>query len=246
MSALASAQGKEMDMVSHWGDNLFNANQSRLQRQFQKDMSNTAYQRAMADMRAAGLNPMLAFQQGGASTPGGASASAASYQAGFGDTAVQVARLMQDNRRVDNETALASAEVARKEAETQNLRDSNPNIIATFDEITARTIQALNSAAKVDAETPGAKAYSDLVAALGKSAIGFVKMVQEYVKSQQSTSSSPKLYDQVEHWFNQGVVDVLKASPNRSDKVWDLKKAAHDAADWLLSKFRTGNSAKQQ
>ena len=41
-------------------------------------MSNTSYQRAIADMKKAGINPIMAFQQGGASTPGGSSASSGS------------------------------------------------------------------------------------------------------------------------------------------------------------------------
>ena len=63
----------------------FNHNEAEINRNWSKEMENTRYQRAMADMEKAGLNPILAYGgiatgagSGGAASVGGASVSSAS------------------------------------------------------------------------------------------------------------------------------------------------------------------------
>lgn len=54
--------------------NAFSAAQTQQQMDFQERMRSTQYQTAVQDLMKAGLNPMLAYTQGGAGTPAGASA----------------------------------------------------------------------------------------------------------------------------------------------------------------------------
>lgn len=49
----------------------YNSAEAMANREWQEKMSSTAYQRAVEDMKKAGLNPILAYANSGASTPGG-------------------------------------------------------------------------------------------------------------------------------------------------------------------------------
>lgn len=75
LSALSSLYSGKKDREAQKDANETNQQEAQINRDFQERMSNTAYQRGMEDMKKAGLNPLLAYSQGGASVPSGAQGS---------------------------------------------------------------------------------------------------------------------------------------------------------------------------
>lgn len=69
-SALSAAK-PIMSFLGDAGTAYSSYRNAEMNREFQEEMSNTAYQRTVKDLNAAGLSPMLAYSKGGASTPSG-------------------------------------------------------------------------------------------------------------------------------------------------------------------------------
>lgn len=95
--------------------NAANKDIAEEQMRFQADQSSTAYQRATTDMQKAGINPMLAYMQGGASSGAGASAQMGNVGAAGVSSAQSAMQARQANAATDQ--AEAQAEQAKNQAD---------------------------------------------------------------------------------------------------------------------------------
>lgn len=154
---LANMQNRQqMSMLDE--SNKMGVQNAREQMAFQTNMANTAHQREVSDLRAAGLNPILSGTGGmGNATPSGASYSPSTPSAAPMSNALTSAfeafRSFADSQKINAVTNLTKSQTATEQERPANVR-MDTDLKRTQDKATA-TVQQLNIAqkAKVKQET---------------------------------------------------------------------------------------------
>ena len=145
----------------------FNAIEAAKSRDWQAQQRSTQYQTTVADLKAAGLNPMLAYQQGGAGTPTGATAQTSSMpqienkMAAALTAGAQAANTMytvSQTKKTEAETEVAHATAKQVEAQTALTTTSATNIAQQTENL-KETVSQIRQNVKYQAEQTHTEAW---------------------------------------------------------------------------------------
>lgn len=110
--------------AGQWLSNAQQAGMSREQMAFQERMSNTSWQRAVKDMKKAGINPMLAVSRGGgASTPSGAQTTVGNVGEKAASGAMSALQTLAQTQQIEAQTRLTGAQTKGTQATTDVTRE---------------------------------------------------------------------------------------------------------------------------
>lgn len=179
VSASALIAGGASLLGGAWS-NATNLGESKRARQWSATMAGSAYQRAVIDMRAAGINPMLAFQQGGAQTPGAATAQVQDAISPAVSSAQHARRLHEELNTMRDQQALLHSERLKKDQERlTEVEFTQPLIAAQTRESEARTAADNVNRLLREFEIPSAQAAARAASGRFGTATGYIQRLRE-------------------------------------------------------------------
>jgi hypothetical protein len=119
----AAAIGGIAQLAGGAYQNMASRREAKRNRKFQERMARHAYRYAMEDMEKAGLNPMLAFSQGGAATPSGSMATMANPMDNVVNSAKSAMTAKQSLKNMEMQEDLMSTQAHKASAEERYWRN---------------------------------------------------------------------------------------------------------------------------
>jgi len=184
----------------------FQSEEANINRQWQEKMSNSAYQRSMTDLKKSGLNPMLAYMQGGASSPSGGQAS--------GDSA----STSSTGAVNPLENVVSSALAAKRlKQDLTNLKQENKVKQKTEKNIDQQT-------KKAKAETKAINAAMGKNEAVGEAGTMLKKGLEAITSSAKQAPNRPAIYKKFQENYTNSAIKKQKALYKKSKAYRDARR----------------------